>query len=109
MFSKWLTLLNSMATRRPGPSKENGDDDPTPPAKRVKTEKSPSVKMVDMLQSWAKEFGCSINDMMFAQIMDGRDTLRDLRNEFIFPKMQELPNGESFIIKWLICLRMLQS
>ena len=88
-----------MATRRPHPSNGAASENDTSvsPPKKMKKGKSPPV--VDMLKNWAKDFGCSLNDLVFARSMDSRDTLKELRKEFMMPKMQDLPSG-----KWSINL-----
>ena len=45
-------------------------------------------------QSLAEELRCNIEDLEFARQMDSRDPLRHLRDEFIFPKMKDLPDGK---------------
>ncbi|XP_072037866.1 kynureninase-like [Amphiura filiformis] len=94
-----------MATRRPHPSNgepsnnNQSDDvsDQSPPASK-KFKKGKSQPVVKMLQEWATDFGCSINDLVFARSMDSRDTLKDVRNDFMLPKMQELPNVDLSLV-----------
>ena len=45
-------------------------------------------------QSLAEELGYNIEDLEFARQMDSRDPLKHLRDEFIFPKMKDLPDGK---------------
>ncbi len=96
-----------MATRRAHPSNgetatendQSGEGDQSPPASK-KFKKGKSAPMVNKLKEWATEFECSINDLVFARTMDTRDTLKELRDEFLIPKMQDLPNGEFTRQNW---------
>ncbi|XP_072036164.1 kynureninase-like [Amphiura filiformis] len=57
-----------------------------------------SNTLVNEFQKCAKDLGCHIEDLEFARAMDNKDPLRSLRNEFIFPKIQDLPGVELSLV-----------
>lgn len=49
---------------------------------------------VSQLQALADEWECDILSEDFAKKMDEQDTLKHLRNEFVIPKVKQLPFSE---------------
>ncbi len=58
-----------------------------------------------ILQKWADQFGVALQSAEFATQMDSADPLRELRKNFTFPTMKDLPCGNKLLKKITLILK----
>ena len=66
---------------------------------KKKCSKQLSFEPFQTLVQLAKSAELQITDAGFAKMLDERDELKNLRDEFFYPKMKDLPSGELELIK----------
>lgn len=57
---------------------------------------------MNTLKKWSDSFGVTLESSDFAMQMDMVDPLRDIRDNFTFPTMKDLPCGKPFTV-FIIC------
>ncbi|XP_063960992.1 kynureninase-like [Lytechinus pictus] len=90
-----------MAEKRAGESTDTrtAENGSSPPRKKVmKTDRQTGMSPLEELKEKANRFGLDILSDSFAKKMDELDQLAPLREEFIMPKMKELPDVDLSLV-----------
>ncbi|XP_071496118.1 kynureninase-like [Diadema antillarum] len=80
-------------------SATNGTDQAVPSKKPAKTNGHTRAVPMDDLRERAKQFGCELTSCEFAEKMDKEDPLALLREDFVYPKMKDLPSVDLSLVK----------
>ena len=51
------------------------------------------LNTASIFQEYSTEIGLEVNSKLFAEYLDSIDELREIRNEFYYPKNRTLPLG----------------
>ncbi|EFX89028.1 hypothetical protein DAPPUDRAFT_310889 [Daphnia pulex] len=63
------------------------------------TQQRQHVELTNTLQKWGDSFGVTLESLEFAKRMDAVDPLRDIRDNFTFPTMKDLPCVDQSLVE----------